>query len=186
MEKLYTIRNFLSEQECSQILTKYKEELQLSPAKVGLNGGNLITDRRKSSIAFIDNIEIIDERLKGILQNLIQLKGYEVTGLGPYQFTEYKVGEYYDWHTDSSDEPMFKDRYCSIVIQINDEYEGGYLQLKDESGDNIMQLDKGIGTMYIFYSNITHRVIPVTEGIRYSLVNWISLKKIDGFKKTLL
>lgn len=184
MKKLYTIEEFLSKEESSNILEKYKKELFLEKAQIA-NGK--IDNRRKSSVAFIDNIESIDNKLKDILKNLIQIKGFEVTGLGPYQFTEYKIGEYYDWHTDSSTtDDEYKDRFCSIVIQLNDEYEGGYLQLKDESGDNTIQLDKGIGTMYIFYSNIRHRVMPVTSGVRYSLVNWISLKKLENFKKTLI
>jgi PKHD-type hydroxylase len=181
MEKLHTISNFLSEQECSTLLTKYQSELDLKPGKVVGSASN----KRKSSIAFIPNIELIDNRLKDKLKELIQLKGYEVTGLGPYQFTEYKIGEYYDWHTDS-DKDEYKHRYCSIVIQLNDTYEGGYLQLKDESGDNTIQLDKGIGTMYIFFSNLLHRVMPVTKGVRYSLVNWVSIKQIENFKKTLI
>ena len=184
MDRLHTIKNFLSNEECSDILLKYKAELNLKPAEVA---GNKVTDKRKSSVAFINGIEVIDERLKNLLKNLIQIKGFEVTGLGPYQFTEYKVGEYYDWHTDSSPtDDLYKDRFCSIVIQLNDAYDGGYLQLKDESGDNTIQLDKGIGTMYIFYSNIRHRVMPVTNGVRYSLVNWVSLRKLDNFKKTLI
>jgi PKHD-type hydroxylase len=123
--------------------------------------------------------------LKNILKNLIQIKGYEVTALGPYQFTEYKVGEFYDWHTDSNSDE-YKHRYCSIVIQLNDEYEGGYLELINESEDNAYKCEHGIGTMFIFYSNIRHRVIPVTNGLRYSLVNWVSLKKIENFKNTLI
>jgi PKHD-type hydroxylase len=184
MDRLHTIKNFLTHNECSDILNKYKTELQLKPAEIA-NGG--IDNRRKSSVGFISNIESIDNRLRDTLKNLIQIKGFEVTGLGPYQFTEYKVGEYYDWHIDSSPtDDLYKDRFCSIVIQLNDSYDGGYLQLKDESGDNTIQLDKGIGTMYIFYSNIRHRVMPVTSGVRYSLVNWVSLKKIENFKKTLI
>lgn len=183
MERLHTIEKFLTEEECLEILKKYKSELNLSPAKII---GSEISNRRKSSVAFIEGIEKIDEKLKSLLRDLIKIKGFEVTGLGPYQFTEYKTGDYYDWHIDSSTEEGYSDRFCSIVIQINDEYEGGYLQLKDESGDNTIQLDKGVGRMYIFYSNIRHRVMPVTSGVRYSLVNWISLKKIENFKKTLI
>jgi predicted 2-oxoglutarate/Fe(II)-dependent dioxygenase YbiX len=183
MERLHTVKNFISSDECNKLLKKFKSELQLKPGQVANN----INNTRKSSVAFIPSIEIIDDKLKEVLKSLIQIKGYEVTGLGPYQFTEYKTGEFYDWHTDSSPtDDLYKDRFCSIVIQLNDEYDGGYLQLKDESGDNTIQLDKGIGTMYIFYSNIRHRVMPVTNGVRYSLVNWVSLKKIENFKKTLI
>jgi hypothetical protein len=34
MERLYTIKNFLTEDECSKILKKYKSELTLKPAEV--------------------------------------------------------------------------------------------------------------------------------------------------------
>lgn len=182
MDRLHTIINFITKEECLEILEKCKKELELKPAEVANENKNA----RKSDVAFIDNIDIIDEKLKIYLKNLIHIKGFEVTGLGPYQFTRYEVGEYYNWHTDSSKDDIYKDRFCSIVIQLNDEYEGGYLQLKDESGDNTIQLDKGTGRMYIFYSNIRHRVMPVTSGTRYSLVNWVSLKKIENFKKTLI
>lgn len=182
MERFHIIPNFLSADECSTILTKYKAELELSAGQIVKIG---ISNKRKSSIAFIPTIDIIDDKLKSKLKSLIQIKGYEVTGLGPYQFTEYKVGDYYDWHTDSDDNE-YKDRFCSIVIQLNDTYEDGYLQLRYEKNNNTIQLDKGIGTMYVFFSNIFHRVIPVTNGVRYSLVNWISLKKVDEYKKTLI
>jgi predicted 2-oxoglutarate/Fe(II)-dependent dioxygenase YbiX len=182
MEKLHTFENFLTKEECALILNKYKNELELKPGLVGSNN----VDARKSSVAFIDNIDSIDHKLKECLRNLIHVKGFEVTGLGPYQFTEYKVNDYYDWHTDSSKTGETKNRYVSIVIQLNDEYEGGYLQIKDESGDNTIQLDKGTGRMYIFFSNLRHRVMKVTSGTRYSLVNWVSLKEIENFKKTLI
>jgi predicted 2-oxoglutarate/Fe(II)-dependent dioxygenase YbiX len=182
MERLHTYENFLTIEECESILKKYRNELELKPGLVGSNDANA----RKSSVAFIDNIDIIDDKLKECLRNLIRVKGFEVTGLGPYQFTEYKTGEYYDWHTDSIKTGETKNRFVSIVIQLNDEYEGGYLQIKDESGDNTIQLDKGTGTMYIFFSNLRHRVMKVTSGTRYSLVNWVSLKKLEDFKNTLI
>jgi len=175
------IKNFLSKEECEFVLNKCLTELNLTQAEI-FSGIDLTY--RKSSVALIDNIEIIDDRLKDILKNNIKIKGYDVTGLGPYQFTKYDVGDYYNWHTDS-DGDKHKHRYCSIVIQLNDEYEGGYLQLKDNNG-NTYAFERGLGNLYVFFSNILHRVIPVKKGVRYSLVNWVSLEKIEGFKKTLL
>jgi PKHD-type hydroxylase len=166
------IKEFLSKDECNLILNKYLKELDLKPAKV--MNDTIDTNVRKSSIAFIDNIDIIDERLKAVLKENIHIKGFDVTGIGPYQFTKYEIGEHYNWHTDS-DNDEYKDRYCSIVIQLNDEYEG-----------NTYAFERGLGNLYVFFSNILHRVIPVKKGVRYSLVNWVSLEKIEGYKKTLL
>jgi len=181
MEGLYTIKNFLTEDECSYILKKSKSELELKPGLVVNND----TKVRKSSVAFISNIDSIDKKIINIVKNNIQVKGYEATNLGPYQFTEYNIGEYYDWHTDSNN-GIYKHRYCSIVIQLNDNYDNGYLELIESDGESIHQCEHGIGTLFIFYSNIRHRVVPVTRGTRYSLVNWISLKEIEDYKKTLI
>jgi len=115
MDRLHTIKNFLSIDESNELLLKFKSELELKPGKVASN----LTDKRKSSVAFIPSIDTVDDKLKEILKSLIQIKGYEVIGLGPYQFTEYKTGEFYDWHTDSSKDGEYKDRFCSIVIQLN-------------------------------------------------------------------
>lgn len=180
-DKILLVKEFLDKQTCSEILGRSKNNLELKPAETV---GGLMTKKRKSSVAFIDNIEEIDHKLKTFLEETIVLKGYSVTGLGPYQFTEYKEGEFYDWHTDTSDS-NYKERFCSIVIQLNDEYSEGYLQLKDDH-DNIIQMEKGVGNLYLFYSNIMHRVIPVKDGTRYSLVNWVSLEPIQNYKKTLI
>lgn len=180
-DKILLVKNFLTKEVCDEILSRCKNDLELAPAEIF---GGLITKKRKSSVAFIDNIEEIDEKLKTFLEETIVLKGYSVTGLGPYQFTEYKEHEFYDWHTDSGNE-VYKDRFCSIVIQLNDGYDEGFLQLKDDH-DNIIQMERGVGNLYLFYSNIMHRVIPVKNGIRYSLVNWVSLEPLKNYTKTLI
>jgi len=186
MERFWIIDNFLTVEECSIILEKYKLELKLEQAEVTINGVDTSSESmRKSSVGFIDNIEILDGKIKTKLEELIKVKGFKVTGLGPYQFTEYKVGGFYDWHTDSSD--IYKNRFVSIVLQLNNEYDGGCLELNVGDGNkNIIKLEKGIGNLCIFYSNLLHRVTPVTEGVRYSLVNWIQLEPKENFVNTLI
>jgi PKHD-type hydroxylase len=174
------IKNFLSKEECEFVLNKCLTELNLTQAEI-FSGIDLTY--RKSSVALIDNIEIIDDRLKDILKNNIKIKGYDVTGLGPYQFTKYDVGDYYNWHTDS-DGDKHKHRYCSIVIQLNDYYKGGELIYKKDSTE--IKFEEGIGNLFIFNSSLEHKVNPITFGTRYSLVSWVKLKEIEGYKKTLL
>ena len=108
----------------------------------------------------------------------------EVTGLGDYQFTEYKESEYFDWHTDSTD-TIYRDRFASIVIQLNNKYTGGILEIKNLKGE-LVPIENKIGTLYIFNSRLFHRVTPVVDGIRYSLVNWVSLVKTDSTKQNIL
>jgi PKHD-type hydroxylase len=157
-----------------------KKEVTLKKGRVGYGE---LKETRKSSVGFISKVELIDERLKTILKENIHIKGFEVTGLGEYQFTEYSVGEYYDWHVDTG--KMYNNRYYSIVIQLNEEYEGGILEIENID-KSVMSLKRGVGHLYIFQSSILHRVAPVTDGVRYSLVNWVSLNQIENFKKTLI
>lgn len=180
--KPITIKGFLSSSECEDILRSSLLEYNLERALI--NGTTLDDSSRKSSTAFIENIPTIDDRLKQILRENISVKGFDVTGLGPYQFTKYSVGEYYHWHTDS-DSGRAKNRYCSIVIQLNDEYEGGNLEYIDTNSIKT-QFERGIGNLFIFFSDILHRVTSVTSGVRYSLVNWVSLNENKNYKKTLI
>lgn len=183
MKNIVIIKNFLSPIECDTLLNKFKSEVKLSTAGVG--GLYTITNARKSSVGFIPKIDLIDERIKNIMRNEFKLKGYEISGLGPYQFTEYKIGEYFNWHKDASEE--YKERYCSIVIQLNDkdDYTGGILEIQSKDND-IQKMPVGKGNMFIFHSDMLHRVSPVVSGIRYSLVNWVSVNKLLNIQKTLI
>lgn len=181
INKILKIDNFLTKTECNLLLKRYKETLELKPATIK---NEKLSDKRKSSVAFIDSIDEIDQKLKKTLKESFNIKGQTATGLNPYQFTEYRVGEYYEWHTDS-DHDEYKHRFCSIVIQLNDDYTGGILEIK-ENENKIIQMNKGVGNLCIFYSNIFHRVTSVESGVRYSLVNWVSLESINNYKKTLI
>jgi predicted 2-oxoglutarate/Fe(II)-dependent dioxygenase YbiX len=174
------IENFLSKDECEFILFKYKNELKLSSAQTSKG----IDKNRKSSVGWIDELNGINERLTDLLKTSYDINGMEVTGLGPFQFTEYKVGEYFDWHTDRGGE-IYRDRFVSTVIQLNDNYSGGVLEIKDVQ-NNLIPIKQKAGNLYVFESGLKHRVTPVEDGIRYSLVNWISLVKTDSNKQNIL
>lgn len=177
--------NFLSAEECGFILNKCKEELTLSDAKVYNNPNTLQTKTtRKSSIGWISDLEFLNKRLTNKLRETFNINGMEVTGIGPFQFTEYKEGEYFDWHTDSND-TVYRDRFTSIVIQLNNEYTNGILEIKNLKGE-LVPIENKIGTLYIFNSRLLHRVTPVTTGTRYSLVNWVSLVKTNLGKQNLI
>lgn len=179
--RLTVINNFLSKETCKLLLKKYKTQLELTPGTVD-NGTK--TDIRRSSVGFIQNIEELDTKLKEVLKEKITIKGGQVTGLGPYQFTEYKQGDFFDWHTDSNDTD-YRHRFCSIVIQLNDCYTGGNLQINNEDNKPI-PIQEGVGNLYIFHSDLLHRVTKVEKGVRYSLVNWVSFKPLKTYKKTLI
>ncbi len=87
------------------------------------------------------------------------------------QYTEYPPdGGHYDWHIDCGHN-MQAQRKISITVQLNDDYDGGELQLW--RGQTPATAHKEKGTVVIFPSYMLHRVAPVTKGVRNSLVLWI-------------
>jgi PKHD-type hydroxylase len=64
-------------------------------------------------------------------------------------------------------------RKLSFVLQLSDpeDYEGGNLQLLDESGSTYFA-PRQKGTMILFDSRTQHRVLKVKKGVRKSIVGW--------------
>ena len=111
------------------------------------------------------------------------------------QYTQYDVGQFYSWHNDAGIAGSYKPatvgnrteglaqdfvnentelvRKLSFVLQLSDpdDYEGGNLQMLDESGKNYFAPRKR-GTVILFDSRTMHRVLPVKSGLRKSIVGW--------------
>ena len=111
------------------------------------------------------------------------------------QYTQYDVGQFYGWHNDAGLSGQYKPvavgnrvdglgqdfmneniemvRKLSFVMQLSDadDYEGGNLQLLDEAGKSYFAPRKR-GTVILFDSRTSHRVLPVKSGLRKSIVGW--------------
>tara|TARA_R110000796_G_scaffold76044_2_gene170175 strand:+ start:1863 stop:2528 length:666 start_codon:yes stop_codon:yes gene_type:complete len=108
------------------------------------------------------------------------------------QFTKYKHNQYYDWHCDSWDKAYDnpgnidhgKIRKLSVTCQLTDgsEYKGGELEFDfrnyephaREENKHLISVKEILpkGSIVVFPSFLWHRVKPVVEGTRYSLVLW--------------
>jgi PKHD-type hydroxylase len=190
MFKYTTIKEFITKEHCNMLLETMKSNVKLIPGKIGISR-DFNKTKRDSNISFIplNSLPEIKQKLQSVLSEKIKMKGYEIDFENQkIQFTEYQKDGHYDWHQDSSlDE--FSDRYCSLVIQLNDEYVGGELQLKEfdiEGKEIVTTFERGIGNLFVFLSSTTHRVAPIINGNRYSLVSWFKLRPIENFKKTLI
>jgi len=122
---------------------------------------------------------------------------YDITTIDSeyLQYTIYKKGMYYHWHTDThlaqqfspkqtpsplrndaSQLAMIQAEYCrklSFSLQLSDEkeYDGGELQFH-ENGESWFA-SKQRGSLIIFDSRLNHRVRTVKAGVRKSLVGWV-------------
>ena len=177
-----TVNNFLSKDECTNIIDRYKDQ-ELFDGKIK-GGTEVDTNYRKSKINFYN----IDDVSKKVYQKVTELIKFQNSVFNPivnFQFTKYEVGDYYKWHLDySSIREDLKNRYISVVILLNDDFEGGDLEYKTNLG-GIDKFDKGVGNLFIFNSSIEHRVTEIVKGVRYSLVSWLTIKQ-SNFVKTLL
>ena len=104
------------------------------------------------------------------------------------QFTKYKPGQYYDWHSDGWQGVYKKEgptkgkvRKLSVTVSLSNEkdYEGGELEFDFRNNDPYKKRNVRVckdilpkGSLVVFPSFIWHRVKPVTKGVRYSLVVW--------------
>jgi PKHD-type hydroxylase len=103
------------------------------------------------------------------------------------QFTKYEKDQFYTWHCDSwpgeyTSKDIFngKIRKLSVTLSLSDpdSYRGGELEfafgnIPDKRPET--QICNQIlpkGSLVVFPSFIYHRVRPVTDGVRYSLVIW--------------
>lgn len=84
-----------------------------------------------------------------------------------YELLRYEVGQFYREHTDS-----FKDinRSVSCSFCLNDNYEGGEFSFFD----NELTIKPPKGSAIMFPSNFMypHQILPVTSGVRYSIITW--------------
>jgi len=107
----------------------------------------------------------------------------------PCQFTKYKKGQYYGWHSDGWDKPYDKKgdashgkiRKLSVTVSLSDpkNYKGGELEfdfrnLDPDKKRKVIKCKEILpkGSIVVFPSFVWHRVCPVKSGERNSLVIW--------------
>jgi len=100
--------------------------------------------------------------------------GFDLTGLSDgLQVAEYRPGGFFSWHKDHGPQ-KHSVRKLSVTVQLShpEEYEGGEMEFLANPEVDIAP--KTFGTAIVFPSFVMHRVRPVTNGTRRSLVGWFS------------
>jgi predicted 2-oxoglutarate/Fe(II)-dependent dioxygenase YbiX len=85
---------------------------------------------------------------------------------------KYRVGGKYNVHTDHFAKGP---RHVSVIMNLNDDYEGGDLVFTDQKEKEIKRLKLTKGSIVFFPSNFMypHGIQPITKGTRYSIVSWL-------------
>ena len=123
---------------------------------------------------------------------------YDITDIDneTLQYTHYKEGQFYSWHSDTALDTYHKPqikfasgvgrgqeeliqtgeyvRKLSFTLQLSDptDYRGGEVEFLDSEGQRFLA-PKQRGAMIVFDSRVRHRVRKVKEGTRKSIVGWV-------------
>ena len=74
----------------------------------------------------------------------------------------------YDWHRDTSNSDVYDIKFTMIINTSIESYEGGEFNLYLNKPTHIKNLDN-YGDVFMFKSNLLHKVNPVTSGKRHSM-----------------
>jgi PKHD-type hydroxylase len=164
----------LSPSDCEEIISLCKETCEMQEATVfAQEQGASNNGVRKTKIGWTEH-----PKIQAIVHKYAHLANRYAFNVDASltvatQFGEYTGGSHYDWHHDvnfSNEE--YYDRKISVIVQLSDpsDYEGGDFQFKTIETPTGFKTQ---GSILCFLSYNEHRVTPVTEGTRYSLVNWM-------------
>jgi PKHD-type hydroxylase len=141
-----------------------------------IGNGDVVDTIRNSKNSWICNQEDtrwIFDKISEVVKYANQSYMFDLTHFGErLQFTEYSQGQFYKWHVDNG-AGLLSYRKLSVVVNLTNplSYSGGELQIFSAIKEKI---PKTQGSVIIFPSYKEHRVTPLIEGVRHSLVSWIS------------
>lgn len=105
--------------------------------------------------------------------------------LGRVMVSRYEPGMHYGSHFDDAFiDGVRTDLSFTLFLSEPDTYVGGELELTTPSGSQAIKLPAGCAIVYP--SDHLHAVLPVTQGVRLSVVGWIQSRVKSGERRTLL
>lgn len=165
----------LTGKECDDLINM---GLGLTLQKSSMEGATHAT--REGSIGWINPVhhhELTEKIFRHIAHANKYTWKFSLYGfLEALQFSIYAPGDHYGWHKDlGSGELSIRKLSFSIQLSKETDYKGGDLEFVV----NQSKASRARGTLNIFPSYEVHRVTPVTEGVRYALVGWVSGKPLE-------
>lgn len=164
------VANMLNKEYCSSLVDKLKEhEFTVNAEEDEYYRIPEVVIKYSDSDLFLELEYAFNNYIAKYLQTIRFKKEFNINSI---QFAKYSAtGDISkgNWHYD-------EDSDSTVVIYLNDDYEGGGTQFKTEADDGIVTVDKfEVGDSVFFNGRVVpHRGLPVTKGDRYILVFWCS------------
>lgn len=180
------LNDVFTEDECRKIQDD-GSSLILDDAKIGGDEAEFDPSVRKSKNSFIHYTEESSwffNKLKDASEYVNNMYfQYDLHGFSSIQYSEYDHNlSHYNWHMDLqvlkdinfSSLGLTRKLSASVILNKPSEYSGGEFQIYTRpNGTAEHTVVQEQGSAIFFPSYALHRVSPVTEGIRKSLVLWI-------------
>lgn len=139
----------------------------LSPARTG-SQLYISSDFENKELTKLENLynDIVFTRLKSYKE--IFNIGEDIYNPENFQLLKYETGEYFNNHYDAY--PAVH-RSISILIYLNDDYEGGEIEFVNFN----IKIKPKAGTLIMFPSNYPYRHVahPVTKGTKYAVATFL-------------
>lgn len=196
MNTYYYFKNVFSDLFCDEVIKYGNSQNEILARTGGTQDKKLnkkekkqLLKKRNSNVSWLDQ-EWIYREIRPFLIEANKQAGwnYHFDYLESIQFTKYKLNQHYGWHVDEYPKPFDDDceninwrgktRKISAVIILSNpnDYKGGELMFKYFQGEKTkIESVKDFlpkGSIIVFPSYVLHKVKPVTDGLRYSLVVW--------------
>ena len=164
-------------EQCQLIINAGRSEPVQDGQVGGGDKGVVDTKTRTSHISWIpfnkmpEMYSTLEQIVNKTNNNHFGFEGVKITEQA--QYTEYPAGGFYDWHIDSDivgmNEPPVRKISMTCLLSHESEFEGGGLELMSDG--KIARPKQGQAIFFASY--IRHRVVPITRGVRKSLVLWV-------------
>ena len=184
---LYLVRNFFDAETCRELTA----EIRSSPASPAVTYGQEhvgVVNERVRKLARAQpsarTVALVAQRLMDRRGKVVEYFGIDLNSCEEPQFLCYRTGDFFVAHQDGNTGlvSLYTDesRRVSVSIFLNrqtdtpesNSYCGGSLVFSDWRLNKTFELAGEAGTLVAFRSEITHEVMPVTHGERYSIVSW--------------
>lgn len=177
------IDDIFTEKHIDIFLEKVVKKIKFEDATIGSKGDtnkkirntlDYTITRFNKSITAVHWCNYICNKINAAIQKHYKPLVPHLTYIYPdgFQILKYEEGGFYTPHVDHFHSIP---RTLSIVMFLNDDYEGGDFEMFSPDGLNSAKIEPKKGRTIIFPSNFQypHKANKVTKGTRYAIVMWV-------------
>lgn len=174
-EDVFTVRKFLSPQDCKDLIEK-SESMGYEAATVNTSGGHhLMLDLRNNTRVILDDAAAaarLWEKARKFVPETIE--GRHAVGINErLRFYRYEPGQQFDWHTDGYYRRDNGEQSClTFMVYLNGGFSGGETSFDEAPVPNKppdFQVVPEAGMALFFKHMLVHKGGPVAEGRKYVL-----------------